>query len=180
MAAKESAQESAASASKEDFNSQTIQKMGYRDIIEANRRQHKGTFMDRTWRFDPEKNGSTVLNNDDLTFWQKLTNGAYTYQAVSARFINNFEKTNNKVEFIEQLIERKSSFTSEEDQLLLKRSELMLLRKYNYYRALFMAVVGTFCTVSLFNTKIGMAKRVLPVACAGPLLIFYNKNIGMY
>ena len=49
----------------------------------------------------------------------------------------------------------------------------MLLRKYNYYRALFMAVVGTFCTVSLFNTKIGMAKRVLPVACAGPLLIFY-------
>ena len=56
----------------------------------------------------------------------------------------------------------------------------MILRKYNYFRSLFMAVVCTFCTVSLFNTKIGMAKRLIPLACAGPLLIFYNKNIGMY
>mmetsp|Transcript_5726 Transcript_5726/g.7719 ORF Transcript_5726/g.7719 Transcript_5726/m.7719 type:complete len:155 (-) Transcript_5726:174-638(-) len=154
--------------------------MGYREIIEANRKQHKGTFMDRTWRFDPETNGEKVLNNDELTFWQKLTNGAYTYQALSARFVNNFETTQSKVSFIEKLVERKSTFSNEEDQLLVKRSELMLLRKYNYFRAFFMAVTATFCTMSLFNTRISIMKRVVPILLAAPLITFYNKNIGMY
>ena len=77
-------------------------------------------------------------------------------------------------------MERKKSFEQEEDQLLIKRSELMIPRKYNYYRALFMAVAATFCSVSLFNTKVGLAKRLMPTLLAGPLLCFYNKNIGMY
>ena len=53
--------------------------MGYREIIEANRRQHKGTFMDRTWLGDPEKNGTTLLNSKELTFTEKVSSGAYTF-----------------------------------------------------------------------------------------------------
>ena len=64
--------------------------MGYKDIIEANRRQHKGTFMDRSWRFDPATNGTDLLKDKNLTFWEKLTGGAYTYQALSTRFMSNF------------------------------------------------------------------------------------------
>ena len=56
----------------------------------------------------------------------------------------------------------------------------MILRKYNYYRALFMTMAATFCSISLFNTKIGLAKRLGPTMLVGPLLCFYNKNIGMY
>ena len=71
--------------------------------------------MDRSWRFDPETNGTKVLNDPSLTFWQKLTNGAYTYQAMSARFMNKFETTQTKVAFIEQLVQRKAEFKDEED-----------------------------------------------------------------
>ena len=43
-----------------------------------------------------------------------------------------------------------------------------------------MACAATFCIFSLFNTKVGIAKRVIPSLMAGPLVVFYNKNIGMY
>ena len=66
--------------------------------------------MDRTWRFDDERNGSKVLNDESLTFWQKVTNGAYTYQAMSARFINNFEARKIKILFVEGVIGKKADF----------------------------------------------------------------------
>ena len=96
--------------------------MGYAEIVAANRRQHQGTFMDRTWRDDPELNGASVLNNPDLTKWQKFTNGAYSYQALSARFINNYQATQVKVKFIEEVFEQQDNYSSEEDQLLIKRA----------------------------------------------------------
>ena len=74
-----------------------------------------GTFMDRTWRDNPEKNGEKVLNNPDMTFWQKLTNGAYTYQALSARFIKRFTVTQTKVKFIEEILEHKADYPIEDD-----------------------------------------------------------------
>ena len=67
--------------------------MGYKEIIAANRKQHQGTFMDRTWRDNPETNGESVLNNEDLTTWQKFTNGAYTYQSLSTRYMKKFKAT---------------------------------------------------------------------------------------
>ena len=69
----------AGSSEPAEFNSQSIQHMNYRQIIEANRRQHKGTFMDRSWRSDPEANGTNTLNDPTLSRWQKFTGGAYTY-----------------------------------------------------------------------------------------------------
>ena len=154
--------------------------MGYREIIEANRRSHQGTFMDRSWRDNPEYNGTKVLMNDDLTFWQKFTNGAYTYQAMSARFINNFEKQRTKVTFVENMVKQKSEFTAEEDILLIKRTELAIGRKVNMFRAPFIAISATICTVAFMNSKLSFAKRVAPFFIFAPLVTFYNYNIGMY
>ena len=154
--------------------------MGYAEIIAANRRQHEGTFMDRSWRDNPDTNGESVLNNADLTFWQKLTNGAYTYQAISARFVKGFQITQTKVKFIEEILEHKADYSNEKDQLLIKRTELAIGRKYNYFRAPFMAASATVCLLSLFNTKLGLVKRFIPVFIFTPLITFYNKNIGMY
>ena len=113
--------------------------------------------MDRSWRDNPEVNGSRLLENPDLTFWQKFTNGAYTYQSVSARFFNNFEKTQVKVTFVEGLLERKAEYKTEDDQLLIKRSEMAIARKYNAYRVPFMAVSMTICVLSAFNPRLGLA-----------------------
>ena len=168
------------STKKSEFTSNSIQHMGYSEIIAANRRQHQGTFMDRSWRDNPETNGTNVLNNDDLTKWQKLTNGAYTYQALSARWYNNFQTTNKKVTFIEDIIENKAQFKAEEDQLLIKRTELALGRKANWYRACFMAPAATVSMLALFNTKLSLGKRMAPMIICGPLIIFYQQNIGMY
>ena len=56
----------------------------------------------------------------------------------------------------------------------------MIARKYNYFRAPFMAVAATVSLLALFNTKLGPLKRIVPTLLAAPLVTFYNKNIGMY
>lgn len=56
------------------LNAQTISQMSYSEIIKKNREQHKGTFMDRTWRdeiTDEEPKGKTFSDN--------LKNGSYSY-----------------------------------------------------------------------------------------------------
>ena len=149
------APESQSDAAKE-FNSQTIQKMGYKEIIEANRKQHANSFMDRSWRDNPELNGQRILDDPKLSFWQKITRGAYTYQSVSARFVNNFERTQTKVTFVEGILERKAEFADEEDKLLIKRSEMAIARKFNSYRVPFMAVSLTVCVMAALNPKFGL------------------------
>ena len=63
---------------------------------------------------------------------------------------------------------------------MLKRTELAIGRKYNYFRAPFMAISATVCLMAMFNTKLSVARRVFPILIVGPLVTFYNKNIGMY
>ena len=179
-AKKESSESPVDKQIEKQIDEKSIQRMGYKQIIEANRRQHKGTIMDRSWRFDPETNGEMVLANDDLTRWQKFTNGAYTYQAVTSRFISNFQIQMKKVEFVESIIEKKSEFQTEEDKLLIKRAELTLLRKYNWYRAPFNAGAATICLLSIANPKLSPARRIAPLCLAGPFIMFYQNNIGSY
>ena len=136
--------------------------------------------MDRTWRDDPERNGAAVLNDPNLSFWQKFTNGAYSYQAMSGRFMSNFENTKTKVTFIENLIENKNEFKEEEDRLLLKRAELAIFRKYNAFRAPFLAGAATVSLLALFNTKLGLMKRLAPTIISFSLIAIWGNNIGMY
>ena len=121
-----------------------------------------------------------MLANDDLTRWQKFTNGAYTYQAVSTRFLSNFYGGMKKVDFVEGILENKSDYKTEEDKLLIKRAEIAIVRKFNWFRAPFMAGTATICFLALANTKLSPFKRMAPICFAGPLIIFYQKNIGTY
>ena len=50
----------------------------------------------------------------------------------------------------------------------------------HHIRAPFMAAAATVCLLSLFNPKLGLVKRIIPVFIFMPLITFYNKNIGMY
>ena len=43
-----------------------------------------------------------------------------------------------------------------------------------------MAISATVCLMAMFNTKLSVARRVFPILIVGPLVTFYNKNIGMY
>ena len=81
---------------------------------------------------------------------------------------------------MKDIIERKADFTDEEDKLLIKRAEIALARKYNYFRAPFMAIASTISVLAAFNTRLSPFKRIAPVFCFAPLIVFYNKNVGMY
>ena len=50
-----------------DFNSKTISNMTYAEIIQKNREQHKGTFMDKSWRKSAD--GVKVLEDPNLSGW---------------------------------------------------------------------------------------------------------------
>ena len=50
-----------------DFNSKSISQMTYAEIIQKNREQHKGTFMDKSWRQSEE--GLKILSDPELSGW---------------------------------------------------------------------------------------------------------------
>jgi hypothetical protein len=50
-----------------DFNSKSISQMTYAEIIQKNREQHKGTFMDKSWRKSEE--GLKILSDPELSGW---------------------------------------------------------------------------------------------------------------
>ncbi len=43
-----------------------------------------------------------------------------------------------------------------------------------------MAIAATVSMLALFNTQLSPLKRVAPLLFSAPLIVFYNKNIGMY
>ena len=43
-----------------------------------------------------------------------------------------------------------------------------------------MAIGATVSIFALFNTKLGLVKRVAPMLISATLIGFYNKNIGEY
>ena len=92
---------------------------------------------------------------------------------MTSRFLQNFHTSMKKVEFVEGIIESKAEFANEEDRLLIKRAELALLRKYNWYRAPFMAGAATVSFIAFFNTSLSPFKRLAPLCFSIPLIVFY-------
>ena len=66
--------------------------------------------------------------------------------------INNFERNQIKVRFIEDLLERKDEFKTDEDKLLLKKTEIAVMRKYNSYRVPFCAASMTIMVLAATST----------------------------
>lgn len=53
--------------------------------MKLNREKNKDTFMDRSWRDRAEKEGS-VLDDPELTRWQKFKAGGYSINNVGRSF----------------------------------------------------------------------------------------------
>ena len=93
---------------------------------------------------------------------------------------NNFVEAKSKSDFVQSIIDRKAEFKTEEDALLLKRTEMAYMRKYNTYRAPFLAVSMTVCLLAASNSTRGLTFRFLPTIMFVPFIILYNDHIGMY
>ena len=74
--------------------------------MQLNREKNKDTFMDRSWRERAAKEG-LVLDDPNLTKWQKFTAGGYSFSNLGRSFASKLSLKQKKVEFMEGLIEKK-------------------------------------------------------------------------
>ena len=81
----------------QDLNEKTISKMTYSQILEANRRQKQGTFMDRTWR----DNAENPLEDPNLSKMEKFKSGGYAVRNVIGNFDRNMKIRMREIEFIQ-------------------------------------------------------------------------------
>lgn len=91
------------------LNSQTISQMTSAEIYKKNRQRHEGTFMDRSWKY---KLGDATeeMMQDGLTFKEKFWMGAYTYQGIINRFQYRLNTKQEKVQFLEDILNRKDQY----------------------------------------------------------------------
>lgn len=85
-----------------------------------------------------------------------------------------------KVEFLEQMIDRKQDYPDERDRLLIKQLEVKILNTFNMFRIPF--VIGSFgvCLLVLFRSKQPLHVRLLPLVFLGSFSSIYNYHIGQY
>ena len=121
--------------------------MSYSEIMEKNREQHKGTFMDRSWR-------DQVSDEDPKgkTFIERLREGSYSYQAVTKRFARRFRINQIKVGYLEDLINSKGDWTDEE-LFSIKKTQMEVLKNYNRYRLTFALLSLGICVTAAASTK---------------------------
>lgn len=128
--------------------------------------------MDRSWR---EIDHDIDLENK--TFRERLSSGAYTYQAISTRLLKRFQLNQRKVGFLEEVLNNSESY-SDDEKLVVKKVHMQVLKHYNQYRWTFMLLATMVCVTTATNAKRAMALRLLPTLMIGPLVSLYHHNIG--
>lgn len=98
---------------------------------------------------------------------------------MSNRLVKRFELNQKKVKFLEQTLTQTEEY-DERDQVLCKRLELQILRKFNHYRLPFLALSSTFCVVTLLNSNKSAATRLMPTIILVPFISVLNHHIGLY
>jgi len=71
---------------------------------------------------------------------------------MSRRFYRRFRLSQSKVGYLEDLINRKSELT-EDEQFAVKKVELDVLKIYNKYRVTFLMMAILICVHAAANTK---------------------------
>ncbi|TNV78704.1 hypothetical protein FGO68_gene12187 [Halteria grandinella] len=135
--------------------------------------------MDRTWRDRVEKEGS-ALDDPTLTRWQKFIQGGYSLNNVGRKFAEGLALKQRKVEFLEDLIEKKEEFKEERDRLLIRMLEVKILNTFNMYRIPFMAGSFGFCLAFFLKSKMSLHVRLLPLMFLGSFASMYNYQVGQY
>lgn len=158
---------------REKYNQKTIHALTYKEIIALNREKNKETFMDRSWREVTDKEGS-VLEDPNLTRWQKFKAGGYSFGNISRRFAGKLALKQKKVEYIENLIENKQSMEDERERLLVHMLQVKVLNTFNMYRIPFLGASFAFCLLTLFRWKQPLYLRMMPTFFLGSFSSLYN------
>ena len=135
--------------------------------------------MDRAWR-QASTESLEAIADPNLTARQKFWKGAYTYQGITTHLSNTMKDKQSKVQFLEDLLNRKQEFEKERDQLLLKKLEMSVMRSYNMYRVPFLALMSTLCLLSVMRTRMNLVIRFAPPLVTMPFIHMYNQHIGQY
>ena len=64
--------------------------------MDLNKESRKGTFLDRSWR-DDQKN---VLEDTELTKWEKFKAGGYTIKNVAERATNDLSRQQKTCQYL--------------------------------------------------------------------------------
>ncbi|CDW77007.1 UNKNOWN [Stylonychia lemnae] len=162
----------------EKFNSKTIHNLTYDEIIKYNKERNKGTFIDRSWR--DQVNEDDDLDNPNTTRWEKFKAGRYNFGNFTRTQAKKLAIKQQKVEFIEKLVNNKNKYEDDRDKLILRNLEIKVMAQYNLYRyGMLISAVG-FCIFNLSNTKKSIHSRLFPVIFIGTFASFYNHQVGMY
>ena len=78
------------------YNEKTISNLTYAEIMELNKISRKGTFMDRSW----QETATNVLENEDMSRWEKFKAGGYTVKNLTGRASNNLIKKQKMCEYL--------------------------------------------------------------------------------
>ena len=84
--------------------------------MELNKESRKGTFMDRSWK-DTETN---ILENHDMTRWEKFKSGGYTAKNVTERAKNTLNRKQHMSAYLANLFNEIKTVEDEQDVLMLK------------------------------------------------------------
>ena len=141
--------------------------------MQLNREKNKDTFMDRSWRERAEKEGS-VLDDPTKTKWQKFLAGGYSFSNIGRGFAQKLNVKQRKVEFLENLIERKQQFKEERDRLLIRMLEVKIINTFNMYRIPFVAASFGFCLFFFLRSKANLALKMMPLIFLGSFCSLYN------
>ena len=145
--------------------------------MKLNREKNKDTFMDRSWRERIEKEG-TAAEEPGLSRWQKFIRGGYSFTALGRGFAEKLSVKQKKVEFIDSLIEKRTSYPEERDRLLIRQLEVKVLNTFNMYRIPFIAGSMGFCLAFFLRSPKTLAIRMMPLIFLGSFSSMYNYQIG--
>jgi hypothetical protein len=156
-----------------ELNSETISTMTSAEIFRKNREQHKGTFMDTSWRVQSQEKIEQMCE-PGKSFKEKFWMGAYTYQGFVNRWSHKLNKQQEKVVFLEDILNRKEEYELERDQLLIKKTEMSVIRAFNHMRYPFMAIFFTWALTNAANTNRHFFVRFVPALVFIPFVSVYN------
>eukprot|EP00347_Sterkiella_histriomuscorum_P022416 403338569 len=144
-----------------------------------NREKSKGSIFDRSWR--DRVDTVSELDDKNVTKWQKFKDGRYSFDNIGRSFARKLAQKQEIAEFIEDRINNKDKYYDDErDKLLLKKAEMKILVKYNYYRFPYFALSLLVCVSTFFNQKIPKHFKIIPIMILGGFNTMFHHQIGMY
>ena len=93
-------------------------------------------------------------------------------------FAEKLANKQKKVEFIEEMIEKRMEYPEERDRLLIRQLEVKVLNTFNMFRIPFLAGSMGFCLAFFLRSNKPLAIRMMPLIFLGSFSSMYNYQVG--